>query len=86
MHKNFVYIRQQGQEGEADRTTDYERNAFGQVTCVRDALGGEEFYCYDALGPGHGKDRPGRAADAVCLYAGWQTAEHPLRGWQKSRI
>lgn len=48
MHKNFVYIRQQGQEGEADRTTDYERNAFGQVTCVRDALGGEEFYCYPA--------------------------------------
>lgn len=43
MHKNFVYIRQQGQEGEADRTTDYERNAFGQVTCVRDALGGRNF-------------------------------------------
>lgn len=50
MHKNFVYICQQGQEGEADRTTDYERNAFGQVECVRDVSGGEEFYRYDALG------------------------------------
>lgn len=46
----LIHVIQHGQEGEADRTTEYERNAFGQVECVRDASGGEEFYRYDALG------------------------------------
>ncbi len=46
----LIYICQHGQAGEADRTTAYERDAFGQVVCIRDALGGEEHFCYDALG------------------------------------
>ncbi len=46
----LIYICQHGQAGEADRTTAYERDAFGQVVCIRDASGGEEHFCYDALG------------------------------------
>ena len=46
----LIYICQHGQAGEADRTTAYERDAFGQVVCIHDALGGEEHFCYDALG------------------------------------
>ena len=46
----LIYICQHGQAGEADRTTAYERDAFGQVVCIRDASGGEEHFRYDALG------------------------------------
>ena len=46
----LIYICQHGQAGEADRTTAYERDAFGQVVCIRDASGSEEHFCYDALG------------------------------------
>ena len=46
----LISICQHGQTGEADRITEYERDAFGQVECVRDALGGEERFRYDALG------------------------------------
>ena len=46
----LIYICQHGQSGEADRTTAYERDAFGQVVCIRDASGGEEHFRYDALG------------------------------------
>ncbi len=43
-------ICQHGKAGEADRVTEYERDVFGRVTRIRDALGGEEAYCYDMLG------------------------------------
>ena len=46
----LVCICQHGQEGDADRTTEYERDAFGQVRCIRDAAGGEEYFRYDSLG------------------------------------
>ncbi len=45
----LIHIRQYGTEGEADRITEYERDVFGQVTGVRNALG-EERFRYDALG------------------------------------
>ena len=35
----LIHIRQYGTEGEADRITEYERDVFGQVTGVRNALG-----------------------------------------------
>ena len=35
---------------ETDRITEYVRNGFGQVVCVRDAAGREESYSYDVLG------------------------------------
>lgn len=44
----LIYIRQYGVEGEADRITEYERDVFGQIVCIRNALG-EESYRYDAL-------------------------------------
>lgn len=47
---NLIYICQKGKEGEGDRETFYERDSFGQVECIRDALGQEEHYTYDALG------------------------------------
>ena len=46
----LVCICQHGQEGDADRTTEYERDAFGQVRCIRDAADGEEYFRYDSLG------------------------------------
>ena len=46
----LVRICQHGQAGGADRTTEYQRDAFGQVECIRDAMGGEEHFRYDALG------------------------------------
>lgn len=46
----LIYICQHGQSGEIDRTQEYERDAFGQIACIRDALGGEEYFRYDALG------------------------------------
>lgn len=45
----LIHICQHGAEGEEDRTTEYERDAFGRVTCVRSASG-EEYCHYDALG------------------------------------
>ncbi len=46
----LIYICQHGQSGEIDRTQEYERDALGQIACIRDALGGEEYFRYDALG------------------------------------
>ena len=46
----LIHICQHGQAEEADRITQYERDAFGQIVCIRDALGGEEQFHYDALG------------------------------------
>ena len=46
----LIHICQHGQPGEEDRIVNYERNIFGQVECVRDAAGAEEFFHYDALG------------------------------------
>lgn len=46
----LIHICQHGRPGEEDRIVDYERNIFGQVECVRDAAGAEEFFHYDALG------------------------------------
>lgn len=46
----LIHICQHGRPGEEDRIVDYERNIFGQVECVRDASGAEEFFHYDALG------------------------------------
>lgn len=46
----LIHICQHGKAGEEDRITDYERNVFGQVECVRNAVGAEEYYRYDALG------------------------------------
>ena len=37
-------------DSETDRITEYVRNGFGQVVCVRDAAGREESYSYDVLG------------------------------------
>lgn len=45
---------------ETDRITEYVRNGFGQVVCVRDAVGREESYSYDVLGRmAEKKDREG---------------------------
>lgn len=45
----LIFICQHGAEGEEDRRTEYERDAFGRVICVRN--GAEEEHCrYDALG------------------------------------
>ena len=41
-------ICQKGEEGE--RITHYTHNAFGEVTCIQDALGHKEQYVYDVLG------------------------------------
>lgn len=49
LEDNLIYICQHGTPGEEDRITEYERDAFGKVTCVRSALG-EEHYHYDTLG------------------------------------
>lgn len=46
----LIHMCQYGKNGEADRKEDYIRNAFGQIECVRDALGMEEIYKYDVLG------------------------------------
>lgn len=43
------HICQHGAAGEEDRTTEYERDVFGRVTCVR-STAGEEHCHYDALG------------------------------------
>ena len=45
----LLLIRQCGAKGEEDRTTEYERDAFGRVICVRNGAE-EEHFCYDALG------------------------------------
>ncbi len=45
----LVQIRQFGTGGEIDRIIEYERDAFGQITCIRNASG-EEYFCYDVLG------------------------------------
>ena len=45
----LIFIRQHGAEGEEDRKTEYERDAFGRVICVRSGAG-EEHCRYDALG------------------------------------
>ncbi len=46
----LVRVCQHGKIGEVNRVEDYIRNVFGQIECVRDALGAEETYKYDALG------------------------------------
>lgn len=46
----MIHICQHGKNGEADRVSEYIRDVFGQVECIKDALGMEEFYRYDALG------------------------------------
>ena len=54
---NLIHICQKDREGIttdsrelSDRITDYIRNPLGQIETVRDALGFEEHYTYDALG------------------------------------
>lgn len=49
LEDNLTYIRQHGTQGEEDRVTEYERDVFGKITCVRSASG-EEHYRYDMLG------------------------------------
>lgn len=49
LEDNLTYIRQHGTQGEEDRVTEYERDVFGKVICVRSASG-EEHYHYDMLG------------------------------------
>ncbi len=49
MADRLIRVCQHG-DPEADRITEYVRNGFGQVVCVRDAAGREEFYSYDVLG------------------------------------
>ena len=44
----LVEIRQRGEKEE--RITQYEQDAFGQITAMRDELGQEERYAYDSLG------------------------------------
>lgn len=46
----LIHICQHGNNGETDRVSEYIRDVFGQVECIKDALGMEEFYRYDALG------------------------------------
>lgn len=75
----LVSICQHGKKDEADRTAEYVRDAFGRVTCIRDALGGEEFYRYDALGHvTEKKDRDGLVTS--CTYTAGGKPESILYG------
>ncbi len=47
---NLTCICQQGNEGEEDRVTIYERDPLGNLLTIKDALDVEEHYRYDALG------------------------------------
>ena len=59
MSDRLIRVCQHG-DPEADRITEYVRNGFGQVICVRDAAGTEESYSYDVLGRMTGRtDRDG---------------------------
>mgnify|MGYP002511952346 CR=1 FL=1 len=46
---NLICVCRKGQEEKDNRMTEYVRDSFGRVKVMRDALGQEEKYCYDAL-------------------------------------
>lgn len=46
----LIHICQHGKNRETDRVSEYIRDVFGQVVCIKDALGMEECYRYDVLG------------------------------------